>query len=367
MQITAAEAIPIKIPLKQPFNIAVGTITHTNHVLVRMTDDEGRTGWGEAITFHPVYGYDQKSLYHVLTDHLIPAVIGLDPRNLASLHRIMDMAIPYNPMAKTAIDLAAHDLAAQSASAPIHALIGGKRVDRVPLIGVVDIVPPEEAAASAEAQVAEGYKTIKIKIGLDENSDIKRVEAVKKRVGEAVRIRVDGNAGYDRAAAVRVLSRMDDFQMEWIEQPLPAWDLKGMAMLAERLDTPLAVDESVYSPYDAQHCIDMGAADVVNIKIAKCGGIYRSQKIAAVCEAAGVPCFLGGCIETTPGTAAAAHFYSATSNIVSAAEILGSPFYVDDVVEEGFQVEEGTLRIPDTPGLGVVVDEARVAKYRIEF
>ena len=367
MKITAAEAIPIKIPLKKPFSIAVGAITHTNHVLVRMMDDDGRIGWGEAITFHAVYGYDQKSLYHVLTDHLIPAVMGLDPRNTVKLHQVMDRAIPYNLMAKAAIDLASIDLAAQSVSVPVHTLIGGKRIDRIPLIGVVDIVSPEEAADAAEAQVAEGCGTIKIKIGMDEIFDIKRVESVRSRVGETVRLRVDGNAGYDRATAVRVFSRLDHFHLEWIEQPLPAHDLVGMAMLADRLDTPLALDESVYTPYDAQHCIDLGAADVVNIKLAKCGGIYRSQKIAAVCEAAGVPCFLGGCIETAPGTAAAAHFYAATSNIVSAAEIFGSPFYVDDLVEEGLHVVDGTLELPDIPGLGVVVDEEKVAKYRMDF
>ena len=162
MKIVDVEAIPIKIPLKKPFTIAVGTITHTNHVLVRMTDDEGRVGWGESITFHAVYGYDQKSLYHVLKDHLTAVIKSLDPRDVASLHEKMDMAIPYNLMAKTGIDIAAYDLAAQEAGVPLHCLIGGKRVGRIPQIGVVDIVPPAAAADSAVEQVARGFKTIKI-------------------------------------------------------------------------------------------------------------------------------------------------------------------------------------------------------------
>ena len=367
MKIVDAEAIPICIPLKKPFTIAVGTLTHTNHVLVRMTDDEGRVGWGETTTFLAVYGYDQKALYNALTDHLIPAVKGLDPHDLAVLHKRMDQVMPKNLMAKTGIDLAAHDLIAQAADQPIHSLIGGKRVQRVPLICGVDIIPSDQASETAKEMVNRGYNTVKIKIGKDPLQDIERVKAVRKAVGEEVKLRVDGNCGYNRDTAMRVFSRMEEYVLEWIEQPLPGWDLDGMAMLARRLDTPIAVDESMYTPYDAQHCIALGSADIVNIKLVKCGGIYRSQKIAALCDAAGVPCFLGGCIETTPGTAAAAHFYAATPNVVSAAEIYGSLYYEDDIVEEVFNIVNGEMELPRTPGLGVVIDEKKVSRYRSDL
>ena len=367
MKITQAEAIPIKIPLKKPFAIAVGTITHTNHVLIRMSDDQGRVGWGESITFHPVYGYDQRSLFQVACDHLIPAVIGLDPRDTAELNRRMDLAIPHNLMAKTGLDIAAHDLAGQAAGVPIHALMGGRRVKTVPQISPIGLVPPDEAAQEATEQVAEGFETIKIKIGREADQDVARVKAVREAVGEGVPLRVDGNSGYDRATALRTFRRMEGVGLEWIEQPLPGWDLEGMAMLARRLDTPIAVDESMYTDHDARLCIQLGAADVVNIKVAKCGGLYRSQKIAAVCEAAGVPCFLGGCIETGVGTAAALHFYAATPNVVSAAEIHGSPFYVDDVIEEPFSLSAGALAVPTSPGLGVRVDEEKVRKYQLKY
>ena len=118
MNIVDIQAIPIRIPLKVPFTIAVGTLTHTNHVLVRMTDDEGHVGWGETTTFHAVYGYDQAMLAHVLNAYLIPAVKGMDPHDLAAIHRRMDEAIPKNLMAKTGIDLAAHDLIAKAAGSP---------------------------------------------------------------------------------------------------------------------------------------------------------------------------------------------------------------------------------------------------------
>lgn len=367
MKIVDAEAIAIRIPLRQSFTIALGTLTHTNHVLVRMIDDEGRVGWGETTTFHVVYGYDQKSLYHVLTDYLIAAVKGLDPHDMALLHQRMDQAIPFNLMAKCAIDLAAYDLVGQAEGIPIHKLVGGKRIDRVPVTEAVGIVSPEEAVARAKERVAEGFGVIKVKIGMDPHQDLKRIEAVREALGDTVKLRVDGNQGYDRATALWVLARMEPLGLEWIEQPLPYWDLEGLATLASRLNTPIAVDESVYTPCDAHRVIAMAAADVVNIKIVKCGGIYRSQKIAALCEAAGVPCFLGGCIETTPGTAAQVHFYAATPNIISAAETGGSLYYVDDVVKQPMVMECGSVKLPEGSGLGVVVDEEKVARYRVDF
>jgi muconate cycloisomerase len=193
------------------------------------------------------------------------------------------------------------------------------------------------------------------------------VEAVRKAVADGVRIRVDGNQGYDRATSMWVFSRMEAVGLEWIEQPLPHWDLEGLRDLCQRLDTPVAVDESVHTPEEAMRVIRAGAADVVNIKVTKCGGIDRSQKIAALCEAAGVPCYVGGCIETHPGVAASAHFYAATPNIVSAAEIRGESAYVDDVVASPLIELDGAIVLPQGPGLGVTVDEEKVARYRADL
>ena len=367
MKIVDAEAIPISIPFKRPFKIAVGQLTHTNHVLVRMTDDKGHVGWGECTTFLPVYGYDQKSLYHVLTDHLIPAVLGMEASDIALIHDRMDRVTPNNLMAKAGIDAAVYDLLAQSAQKPIHAVLGGKRVWNIPLICSVGIGSVAQTVETAQEMVDKGFGTVKIKIGIDPALDLEKVRAVRKALGDKIALRVDGNCGYDRDTATRVFSQMEACHLEWIEQPLPAWDLQGMADLARRLDTPVAVDESVYTPQDAMRCIAMKAADVVNIKIVKCGGIFRSQKIAALCAAAGVPCFLGGCIETMPGTALAAHFYAATPNVVSAAEIYGASRYTDDIVEKQLDIIDGHLQIPEGEGLGVRIDPEKLERYRCRF
>jgi o-succinylbenzoate synthase len=366
MRIVDAQVFAIRIPLKRPFTIALGTLTHSNHVLVCLTDDKNRVGWGESTTFHAVYGYDQKSLYHVLNDHLLPAIKDLDPRDMPLLHQKMDQAIPYNFMAKCAVDLAAYDLVGRSTEAPVYRLIGGRRVDRIPVMAALGIIPPNEAAARAKELEALGFEVLKIKIGLDAEQDIERIRAVKEAVGDRIRLRVDANQGYDRSAARRVLTRLEPMALEWIEQPLPYWDLKGLAELAALLETPIAVDESVYTEHDARQVIEMGAADVVNIKVPKCGGIYRSQKIAALCQKAGIPCFLGGCLETSPGAAAQAHFYTATANIISAAEM--EPWqYVDDIVTSPMVSANGSVKIPDGWGLGLTIDKDKLAYYRVDF
>lgn len=367
MRIADARAIPIRIPLKHPFTIALGTLTHSNHVLVRLEDDHGRVGWGECTTFHSVYGYDQKSLYNVLTDHLIPAVRGSDPRVMPELHRRMDRAIAFNLMAKCGIDLAVYDLVGKADAVPVHRIIGEKRIDRIPVTAAVGIGSRVEAAAMAEDLVKKGFETIKVKIGLDPLNDLERVKAVRGAVGDKIKLRVDGNQGYDRETALRVLAPMEAFCLEWIEQPLPYWDLEGLALLRKSLDTPIAVDESVYTIHDARRSIAAGAADVVNVKVPKCGGIYRSRQIAGFCQEAAIPCFLGGCLETTPGTAAQAHLYASTPNIISAAEMEGPSCYTDDVATNPIKIERGKIKIPQGPGSGVEIDEEKVARYRVSF
>ena len=367
MIITEAEAIAIRIPLKKPFTIAVGSLTHSNHVLVRLRDDQGHEGWGETSTFLEVYGYDQKALFEALDRHLLPAVRGMDPGDPEGLHQRMNQVMPFNYMAKAAVDFAAHDLTAQAAGLPIHAILGGHKLDKVPLIGVVDMVSPEEAAEIAQTKIGEGHRTLKVKIGLDPEQDLARVAAIRKVAGDGIMLRVDGNTKYDLQTALKVFTSLDDLGLEWIEQPLPAWDWEGHAFLGKRLNTPIALDESVYTHHDAMHAIRLGAARVINVKIVRCGGFYPSSKVVAVCESAGVRCFLGGVLETSPGMAANAHFYAAMPNVVSAGEFYGADHFVDDITRESLLPEQGSVAVPMEPGLGIAPDPEKLARYRVDW
>ncbi len=363
MKIMSVEAFPAALPLKKPFTIALGTMTHSPHVVVKMTTDDGIIGYGEASTWHVVYGYDQHELVWVIDRYLGPAVKGMDPADLEAIHARMDAVIPKNLMAKAGIEIACQDARAKALGTSVSRLIGGTLKAPLEVIEVVDIVPHQEAAKMAREFVKLGLRCLKIKIGLNPKEDIERVRVVREAVGPDIRLRIDGNQGYDRASALKVSLAVEKFDLQWIEQPLPDWDLEGLALIADAVHTPIAVDESLYTLHDVYKLAKAKAADVINIKVSKCGGITNSLKIASAAESVGIPCFLGGCIETGVGTAAALHFGACSPNLFPGLEIAGSGPFTDDIIEKPFVAQNGVVHLPDGPGLGVTVNEEKLKFY----
>jgi len=363
MKIIKVEAFPVSLPLKKPFTIALGTMTHSPHVVVRITTDEGIVGYGEASTWHVVYGYDQHELVWVVNQYLGPAVMGMDVTDIEAILIRMNMVLPKNLMAKAGIEIACQDACAKALGIPLYRILGGALKKPVEVIEVVDIVPFEEAAKMAIQYVEDGFRCIKIKIGLHPKEDAERIRVVREAVGPEVRLRVDGNQGYDRPTAMKACQAMEKYDLQWIEQPLPDWDLEGLALLADLLWTPIAVDESIYTLQDVYKVVRAKAADVINIKVAKCGGINPSLKIAHAAASMGIPCFLGGCIETGVGTAAALHFGACAPNLFPALEIAGSGAFTDDIIETPFMATEGVIQLPERPGLGVAVNEEKLRYY----
>lgn len=363
MKISKVEAFPLALPLKKPFSIALGTTTHTFHAIVRITTDEGLSGYGEGATWHVVYGYDQHSMIWAMERHLAPAVIGMDPFDIERIISTMDRVLPGNHMAKAGIEIACQDLRGKALGVPLFRLLGGVLTDPVEVIAVIDIVPPEEAARTAEEAVQEGFGFIKIKVGLDVREDVERVAAVRRAVGPDLPLRVDGNQGYDRAGATKACRAFEAFGLQWIEQPLPDWDIEGLAALARDFSTPIAVDESIYDVHDVYRIARAQAADVVNIKVPKSGGITNAMKIANAAEAMGIPCFLGGCIESGIGCAAALHFAACCPNLHAGVEMSGSSVFEEDVLAEPLIPDHGVIALPRDAGLGVRVDPDRLARH----
>jgi muconate cycloisomerase len=269
-------------------------------------------------------------------------------------------------MAKAGIEIACQDARGKTLGTSISRLIGGIWKAPLEVIEVVDIVARQDAAKMALHFVQSGLQCLKIKIGLDPKEDIERVRVVRDAVGPDIRLRVDGNQGYDRASALKVSLALEELDLQWIEQPLPDWDLEGSAMLAHAVHTPIALDESLYTIYDVYKIAKAKAADVINIKVSKCGGITNSLKIASAAQSMGIPCFLGSCIETGVGTAAALHFGACSPNLFPAMEIAGSGPFTDDIIVEPFVAEHGTVRLPEGPGLGVEVNEEKLKLYSLK-
>ena len=363
MKITKVQAFPVSLPLKKPFKITLGTMTHSPHAVVRVITDEGIVGYGEASTWHVVYGYDQHELVWAIDRYLGPAILGMEVSDIESILSRMDSVLPKNLMAKAGVEIACQDARAKALGVPLSHVIGGILRNPVEVIEGIDIVSTREAAQLAAKHVAKGYRCIKVKVGLHAEEDVERVRAVREAVGKGIQIRVDANQGYDRISAMKACEAMEPLGLQWIEQPLPDWDLEGLAMLVQAISTPIAVDESIYTVHDVYRVVMARAADVINIKVSKCGGITSSLRIANAAASMGIPCFLGGCIETGVGTAAALHFGASSPNLFPSVELVGSSMFTDDIVEDPFVASRGVIPLPEKPGIGVEVDLNKLKQY----
>jgi muconate cycloisomerase len=230
----------------------------------------------------------------------------------------------------------------------------------------------EEAAAAA----ADGVRTIKVKIGLDATRDVEAVHQVRSVLDDEVEIIVDANQGYSTPKlAIETLKQLSDFGVRYAEQPVEG--LRAMAQVRAAVDLPIMADESAWNVHDVLEIIERDAADAISIYTTKPGGLLPAKKVAAVAEAAGLPCNVNGSAETGVGNAANLHLACSTACVTEACVLpittlagreqtrVAGQFYLDDIVTEPFPLVEGSLEVPDRPGLGVDLDPAKVSEYRV--
>lgn len=368
MKITKIEIFPIGMAYAQPYEQATGVTEMARRVVVKMSTDEGLTGWGEASTLLPNRtGESAQVIAVVIADHLAPLLIGENPLEIQRLMQKLRSASmdKYGFLySKTAIDIALHDIAGKAYGVPVAALLGGIVQRSIGVSRSVPLKSPKEVAKDSERLVSAGYKMITVKAGIDPAADLKRVEAVRGAVGPEFPVEVDANQGYRADVAVQTLSRMEE---NWgivnIEQPCPWWDIAGMAEVTRALRMTVTADESVLCPAEAMNFVRFQAADAFTIKVAKCGGLLQAKRIAAIAEAAGLSCNMGSEHPAGIGTAAMAHFWASTPEIAEVG--YGSPLerFTDDILKEPIRFERGLVYLPEGPGLGIEVDEAKLRKF----
>jgi len=289
---------------------------------------------------------------------------------------VMDRTIKGYPYAKAAIDLALHDIIGKASALPAHQLLGGCYRDRIPLAQSLGIVETAKAVAEAVDAVREGIRTIKIKVGLDYAHDEEVVREVRAAVGPDVAITVDANQAYPTPkTAVQQIRRLERYGLQLVEQPVEG--IAEMAEVARAADTWIMADESAWTPRDVLKIAERRAADAISIYTTKPGGLFRARQVAAVAQAAGLPCNVNGSGELGVGNAANVHL-AASAKIISLACVfpatapaetaptkIAGRQYVDDVVREAFGYADGCVLVPKKPGLGVELDEEKIAKYRV--
>jgi O-succinylbenzoate synthase len=352
----------LHIPLVSPFTTSFGTETVREVIVVRALTADG-DGWGEIVTgAAPLYSSEYtQGAWDVALRHLVPAL--LDQRTLAP----EDVAVILRPivghrMAKAGIELAVLDAALRAQGRPLGEYLGAVR-DRVPSGVSVGIQRDPAALVDAvRGYLDEGYVRIKIKI--KPGRDIAETAAVRDAFG-AIPLQVDANSAYT-LADVDVLAELDRFDLLLIEQPLQDDDLVDHATLARRLRTPVCLDESITSHKAAADALALGAASVINIKAGRVGGYLEAVRIHDLCRDAGIPVWCGGMLETGIGRAANAALAALPGFTLPGDVSASSRFYHRDIVSDPLELEDGHVRVPTGPGLGIRIDPIALEDFTVE-
>ncbi|MDD3221220.1 MAG: dipeptide epimerase [Clostridia bacterium] len=353
MKITGIKVRQVEVPLIEPFRISLGVITHSRSAIVSVETDEGLVGYGEGAPGILITGETLSGTIDCI--HAFERdLIGTDPTDLEKVYWIMDRAAAHAPCGKTAIDTACYDLLGKKAGMPVYKLLGGNE-NHMDTDMTVGIDEPSIMAAKAKKHVEAGFDTIKTKVGTSFAEDVARIKAIREAVGDDVKIRIDANQAWSAKEAIRMIDRLDEYNLELVEQPVAYHDIAGLEYVTKHSRVPIMSDESCFTSKDALRLIERRAVDYLNIKLMKCGGIREALKINAICEAAGVECMLG-CMaeESNLGITAAASLGAATKNITRAD--LDATFTLTDLPFKGGMYVENTksLVLPDVPGFGFI-------------
>ncbi|TCI65966.1 mandelate racemase/muconate lactonizing enzyme family protein [Exiguobacterium sp. SH3S1] len=365
MKLEKIELFAIELPLKVPFIVSYHRYDVMPSVIVKMTTECGLVGYGEAVADEHVTGESLESTISVIRHLLGPLLIGRNPMHLERIHDEMERAIRDVPAAKAALDIACHDLIGKKLGQPVYELLGGRYHDAFPVTHVLSIGEPEAMAAEASEQVGAGYTAVKMKVGVDVASDVRRVEAVRQAVGPDVPIRVDVNQGWVNAAkTLQAMRKLEPFDIDWVEQPVKADDFEGMLEVKGKISVPLMIDEGVRGVADMRRLTMMQAAHKVNVKLMKCGGIYPAKKLVHMAEMSGIECQIGSMVESSIASSAGFHV-AFSSKIVQSVELTGPLRFATDVGNLTYDLP--FIRLNDRPGLGVDVDEDVLRRLTTDY
>ncbi|MFN0301201.1 MAG: enolase C-terminal domain-like protein [Burkholderiales bacterium] len=357
----------VQWPLRMKRRHGVGDVEKTlGGVILELHTDDGAIGWGEAAPWS-VFSGTAEANAAALDVYLRAVVVGADPRRISMIMDTAQHAVVGHPEAKVALEMALYDLAGKRLGVPVAQLLGGVYRERIPLS--VSIANPdfEEDLDWARARIDEGVRLFKVKTGfLSHADDLRRMERLKAIMPADAELRIDYNQGLEPWDALRKLRDMEAFRPGFIEQPVARDQRAWMGEFARALDTPILADESCFNPEEAIELVRDRYADCVSVKLMKAGGMIRAREIAAICGAAGIPCYGGTMFEGGIAIAAGIHLICATPNIS-----LGAEFYTAnhvlgiDILENPINLEGGNSHLPAGPGLGVAIDRERLSAITI--
>ena len=371
MKITNIECIPVRVPIRPEVAIRGkgGSHSVSPFLLVKVHTDEELYGLGEVSCTPRWSGEDQVTAAHFIRTILEPALAGEDPRDIERLTTRMRSALAGHAFTKAALEMALWDILGKSTGLPVYRLLGGAVREFVPTKWSISGVQPERAAGIARWALEQGFKTLKVKVGIDPAQDVARVRAVREAIGPDVRLGVDANGAWAPATAVNMIRRLGEFDIYFAEQPVPPGDFAWLADVRRQVSIPILADESVYSPQDALSIVKAGAADALSVYVGKSAGIGPARKIAAIAESAMLGCTIGSNLELGVGTAAMIHLGLATAGITAdefPCDIIGPLYYSDEILTEPLPLAGGKALPIDSAGPGSRTRRSQGARYRVE-
>lgn len=353
MKITEIRLGRISVPLRVPFKTAMRTVTSVEDVIVEIHTDTGAVGYGEAPPAGVITGDTIGAIIGAIEDHIGKSILGRDVDDFEDVLQVVQMCVQKNTSAKAAVDMALWDLYGQLYKIPVYKLMGGARKTIVTDI-TISVNSPEEMAQDALNAIRRGYDCLKVKVGVNPAMDVARLAAVRKAVGDDVCMRIDVNQAWKPKEAVRILNEMQEkgLRIELVEQPVAAHDIDGLKYVTEHSYVPVLADESMFSPADAMMIMQKGAADLVNIKLIKCGGLYNALKIVSAAEVYGVECMIGSTMEAKISINAAVELACA-KKIITKIDLDAPVLCSEDPILGGAVFNEKDITVSDEPGLGI--------------
>ncbi len=359
MKITHTDIFRYSIPM-QPFAIATGTMYVAQNVFIRIYTDEGIFGAGECSAFPYITGETQDTCLAMARDFAM-LWKGKDPENMSERLHELQLFAAYNSTIKSAFDMALYDIAAKVANMPLYRYLqGSKRMVETDI--TIGIGPVQEMVDKAIQFEEQGATILKVKIGKNAYDDVEKISKIRQAVNPATKIRVDANQGWLYEDAVYALQALDQFDIEFCEQPMRTWYDDYLPELCRNAAVNVMADESCYNHHDARKLIQTKSCDSINIKLAKSGGIAEALVIHNMAEEAGIPCMIGGMLESRFALTANLHFAWANQNVQFYDLDTCMLGHLEDPVIGGATYNKFILDCPDAPGIGADVDDTFLSK-----
>ncbi|MCD7841320.1 MAG: dipeptide epimerase [Lachnospiraceae bacterium] len=365
MKIEKIELGYVHIPLITPFRTALRTVDGIHDLIVRITADDGSFGFGEAPPTAVITGDTKESIEAAIRGYIAPSIIGMDLLDLDEVMRKMEKSIAKNTSAKAAVDIALYDLYAKQMGMPLYRVLSGKPggaaakakfggTSEIETDITISVDETEKMVRDSLRAVADGFRILKVKVGNGGKKDVERVREIRRAVGPEAVLRIDANQGWSAEEAISTIRAMEEegLKIELVEQPVSCHDFRGLQRVTKAVDTPILADESVFSYEDAERIIEEHAADYINIKLMKTGGIHQAMRICDLADRYQVNCMIGCMLESKVSVSAGAHLAGARS-CITMADLDGPSLCAGDPYEGGPVYSGPKIYLNEDAGIGI--------------